>query len=76
MLSIKGERKDTREEKKDGYSRVESARGSFRRNFRLPFEVDPESVKASYQNGILEVVVPKPEEVKPKERVIPVTISS
>ena len=69
VLSIKGERKDERE----GYSRVESARGSFHRKFRLPFEADPEAVKASYKNGILEVIVAKPEEAQPKVRTIPVT---
>ena len=73
VLTIKGERKNTREEESDGFSRVESVYGSFRRSFRLPFEVAPEAVKASYKNGILEVTVPKPEEAEPKERVIPVT---
>ena len=76
VLSIKGERKDTREKKSEGYSRVETARGSFHRSFRLPFEADPEAVKATYRNGILEVHVPKPEEARPKESVIPVTVSA
>ena len=75
VLSIKGERTDAREEKSEGYSRVESTRGSFHRSFRLPFEVDPEVVKASYKNGILEVIVGKPEEAQPTVRNIPVTTS-
>jgi len=81
VLTIKGERKNPRleerredgEEEVRGYSRVESVYGSFQRSFRLPFEVDPEVVKASYKNGILEVTVPKPAEAEPKERIIPVT---
>lgn len=73
VVSIKGERKDEREDKTDRYVRTESARGSFHRSFRLPFEVEPEAVKASYKNGILEVIVAKPEEAQPKVRTIPVT---
>jgi HSP20 family protein len=76
VLSIKGERKDARAEKNERYARVERARGAFHRSFRLPFEVDPETVNATYRNGVLAVTVPKPEVVKPKERIIPVTISN
>ena len=73
IVSIKGERKDEREDTNERYVRAESARGSFSRSFRLPFEVEPEDVKASYKNGILEVIVAKPEEAQPKVRTIPVT---
>ena len=73
VLTIKGERKDEREEKSEGYQRVETQRGSFQRSFRLPFEADPEAVKAGYRNGILEVTVAKPAAEQPKSRTIPVT---
>lgn len=75
VLSIRGERKDEREEQRDGYLRVESARGSFRRDLRLPFEADPEAVRATYAKGVLEIAIPKPAEAKPRTKTIPVTAS-
>ena len=47
-LTIKGEKKDEREEKREGYHRVESLFGSFERSFRLPEGVDPDAVTARY----------------------------
>jgi HSP20 family protein len=74
-LTIKGEKKDEREEKEKGYHRVESLAGTFERSFRLPAEVDPESVSARYDKGLLTVTVPKPEEARPQLRSIPITTS-
>jgi HSP20 family protein len=65
VLTISGERKSEREERKDGYYRVERASGSFRRLLTLPEGVDPESVQANFERGVLEVRIPKPEERKP-----------
>ena len=65
VLTISGERKSEREERKDGYYRVERASGSFRRSLTLPEGVDPESVQANFERGVLEVRIPKPEERKP-----------
>ena len=73
LLTIKGEKKDEREEKEKGYHRVESVAGSFQRSFRLPTDVDPETVTARYDKGVLTVRVPKPEEARPQVRSIPVT---
>jgi HSP20 family protein len=74
-LTIKGEKKDEREEKEKGYHRVESLAGTFQRSFRLPADVDPETVTASYDKGVLTVTVPKPEEAQPQVRSIPITTS-
>jgi HSP20 family protein len=67
VLTISGERKVEHEDRKAGYYRVERSFGSFRRSLGLPEGVEPESVKATFANGVLEVTVPKPEERKPRK---------
>jgi HSP20 family protein len=65
-LTIRGERKfDT--EHKDQYLRVERPYGPFQRSFSIGVPVQADKVKANYKDGILEVVVPKAEEVTPKK---------
>lgn len=66
-LTLKGERRMEKETKEENYHRVERAYGSFSRSFTLPSSVDMERIKAAYKNGVLEVSVPKKEEVKPKQ---------
>ena len=65
VLTVSGERKSEHEERKQGYYRVERSSGAFRRSIRLPDGVDPESVQASFDRGVLEVTVPKPERQGP-----------
>src|SRR5262245_35497357 len=60
VLTISGERKSEHESSKDGYRRVERASGSFKRSVTLPEGVDPEAISASFENGVLEVSIPKP----------------
>jgi HSP20 family protein len=71
-LTIKGEKKQEKEEKKKDYHVVERSYGSFARSIGLPFEADPGQVKASFAKGVLTVTVPKPPEVKAKEKKIPI----
>ena len=66
VLTISGERRSEHEERTEGYYRVERASGSFSRSLTLPEGVDPEAVKANFENGVLEVRVPKPEQRKPQ----------
>jgi HSP20 family protein len=66
VLTISGERKAEHHDKGEGFVRVERAFGSFRRSLTLPEGVDPEAVAASFDNGVLEVRIPKPEERKPR----------
>jgi HSP20 family protein len=66
VLTISGERKSKSEERKDGYYRIERASGEFSRSLTLPEGVDPEAIKASFDKGVLEVSIPKPEERKPR----------
>jgi HSP20 family protein len=65
-LTLKGEKKAEREEKEENYHMVERSYGSFSRAMKLPADVDPDKVEATYKNGVLTVVLPKKEEVKPK----------
>lgn len=65
-LYLKGERKFEREVKEENLHRVERSYGTFSRSFSLPSSVDPEKIKAEYQNGILTLTMPKREEAKPK----------
>jgi HSP20 family protein len=74
-LTIKGEKKQEKEEKKKDYHVIERSYGSFARSISLPFEADPGQVKASFAKGVLTVTVPKPPEVKAKERKIPISKS-
>jgi HSP20 family protein len=65
VLTISGQRQAEHEERKEGYYRVERSSGSFCRSLRLPEGVDPASVSANFDHGVLEIRVPKPEERKP-----------
>src|SRR3712207_5578205 len=61
VLTVSGERKSEHQERKEGYHRVERAFGSFSRTLTLPEGVDAESITASFDKGVLEVRIPKPE---------------
>jgi HSP20 family protein len=67
LLTIRGEKKQEKEEKEENYHFIERSYGSFTRSVQLPREVKRENISASYKNGILKVVLPKSEEVKTKE---------
>ena len=65
VLTISGERKTEEKKEDEGYYRVERAFGSFHRSLTLPEGVDADRVSADFDNGVLEVRIPKPEERKP-----------
>ena len=67
VLTISGERKFEKEEKKRKYHRVERGYGTFLRSFTLPDDADASKVKAEFKNGLLTVRVPKSEHAKPKQ---------
>jgi len=66
-LTVKGERKFEKEEKEENFRRVERRYGSFYRAFTLPTTVDPESVAASYNAGVLKIELKKKPEAQPKQ---------
>lgn len=68
-LILKGERKEETEVKEESYYRAECQYGSFYRRLPLSFDVKPEDVSAKFNDGVLEVRIPMPKELKtaPKE---------
>ncbi len=72
VLTLKGERKMEKDDKKTNYHRVETFYGSFCRSFTLPDSVDTEKIKAEFKNGILTITIPHKPEIQPRE--IPVSV--
>ena len=66
-LTIKGERKAESEVKKDDYYYCERSYGSFSRSLAIPLNVDAKRIEANYEDGVLEINLPKVPEVKPKK---------
>lgn len=67
ILTIKGEKKQEKEEKNKNFHRVERSYGSFQRSFTLPSTVKNDKIDAVFNSGILTVTMPKSEEAKPKQ---------
>jgi len=67
VLTIKGERKFSEETKRDNFYRIERSYGTFSRSFALPPTVETDKIKANMKDGVLELLIPKKEEAKPKE---------
>jgi HSP20 family protein len=66
LLTIQGERQLTSESSEQQYHRVERRYGAFRRSITLPAHVMAEQIQASFEDGVLQILVPKAEEAKPK----------
>jgi HSP20 family protein len=65
VLTVSGERKAEHDERGEGYHRVERSFGRFSRSLSLPQGIEPDRVEAKFENGVLEVQIPKPAEAKP-----------
>ena len=65
LLTIKGAKEQVAEEKAEKVHRYEREYGAFSRTFTLPVTVEPEKIKAAYENGVLTVTLPKVEAAKP-----------
>lgn len=66
LLTIRGEKKHEKEEKGDGFHRMERSYGSFSRSFQLPCEVQEDKIEAHHKNGVLDLRLPKAESAKRK----------
>ena len=66
VLTLKGERSTEKKEEREGYKRIERARGTFYRRFSLPDTADAEKIDAHSRDGVLEIVLPKHEKVQPR----------
>jgi HSP20 family protein len=67
VLTVRGERKEEKEEKKKDYHRLERFAGSFYRAIQLPASADAEKVSATSANGVVTVAIPKKVEAQPKK---------
>ncbi|MBM3530075.1 MAG: Hsp20/alpha crystallin family protein [Alphaproteobacteria bacterium] len=72
VLSLKGEKKSERDEKRDTYHLVERSYGSFERSFELPDTADEDRIKANFEKGVLRIVVPKKPEAVKAAKTIPI----
>jgi len=68
LLTIRGEKRIERDEGQENFHVVERAVGTFARAIRLPFPVDPDQVRADFQNGVLMITLPKPTEAQHRSR--------
>ena len=67
VLTLHGEKRRDETVEEGKYHRSERHYGSFTRSFKLPSTVDTSRIQARYENGVLEILVPKAEEAKPKQ---------
>jgi len=67
VLTISGERTAEHDDQQEGYYRLERAFGTFSRSLTLPDGVDPDTVQAHFDRGVLEITIPKPEQKKPRQ---------
>lgn len=72
VLTIRGERRAEKEERRKGYEWSERRFGSFLRRIELPSEVQSEKVQAKFNKGVLEITLPKSESAKRKSLTIPI----
>jgi HSP20 family protein len=72
VLTIKGEKKEEKEERKKDQYLSERRYGSFQRAFRVPDGVDVDNIAASFKNGVLTVTLPKTAQAAQSEKKIPI----
>jgi HSP20 family protein len=73
VLTIRGEKKQAREEKEKGYYLMERSYGAFMRQIPMPVEVDEDKVEARFEKGVLRIVLPKSARAEAKTRKIPIS---
>ncbi len=61
VLTISGERKFEKKDEQEQFHRIERSYGKFQRSFAVPEGLDPNTIQATFNNGVLEVTMPKPE---------------
>lgn len=69
VLTIRGEKKFERKDEKENYHFMERSYGSFQRSLRIPYRVNPDEVKADFENGVLTVSLPKSQQQDRSHRI-------
>ncbi|QOP42718.1 Hsp20/alpha crystallin family protein [Sulfurimonas sediminis] len=72
ILTVKGEKKESKEEKSKDFVKKEIFYGEFQKSIQLPKNIDESKLATKFENGILTVTIPKTEVKKPKARLIPI----
>jgi HSP20 family protein len=72
VLTIRGEKKESKEKRDKDVHRQERAYGSFRRTIELPNDIDSAKIEASFKDGVLTIHLPKTKEAQEKVKQIPV----
>ncbi len=72
MLTLKGERRFSKDVQEENYLRIERAYGAFERSFTLPTTIRQDTIRAVFRDGVLEVTLPKAEGARPKK--IPIEV--
>ena len=72
ILTLKGQKQESKEDKSKDYVRKEIFYGSFQKAIQLPENIDESKLSTKFENGILTVTIPKTEIKKPKAKVIPI----
>ncbi|MEN9450511.1 MAG: hypothetical protein RJA83_1129 [Pseudomonadota bacterium] len=67
ILTIKGDRAETRTEEGEGYTRIERSKGSFYRRFALPDTADADKITAEGRHGVLRIIIPKRDKAAAKK---------
>jgi len=67
VLTLSGERTHTEKTENERYHRIERSYGKFQRSFSLPESTDPSTIQANFENGVLELSIPKAEKPVPKK---------
>ncbi len=70
ILTVKGEKREEKKEEKKGYKKIERSYGKFERSFSLPQYIDEKNISAKFENGLLNVSIPKSPEAKTSSRKI------
>ena len=70
MMTIKGERKGSSEEKKENYYHMERRQGSFRRDINLPAEINADKIEAKCRDGVLTITMPKSEKAQAQRIIV------
>ena len=72
ILTLEGEKKESKEEKSKEFVKKEIFYGSFKKAIQLPQNIDENKLQTKFENGILTVTIPKTEVKKPKAKLIPI----